>query len=136
MRVLVDTSAWIDFYHPKGDRVVKHALARALDDHDVGVVAPVIAELLAGAPSDDDAKRLQEDLRALQLIPLGWDEAELAGRFARALIRAGRRTPMIDLLIAAAAHRNGYEVWHAADAHYAAITSVGGPVQRNLRRPT
>jgi len=134
MRVLVDTSAWIDFYHPKGDHAVKHAVAHALDDDEVGVVAPVIAELLAGAPSDAAAKRLQEDLRALQIIPLGWDEAEIAGRFARALLRLGRRTPMIDLLIAAAAHRHGYEIWHAADAHYAAINTVGGPTERNLRR--
>jgi len=97
----------------------------------------VIAVLLAGAPSDADAKHLQEDLRALQIIPLGWDEAEIAGRFDRALLRVGRRTPMIDLLIAAAAHRHrhGYEVWHAADAHYAAINTVGGPTERTLRRP-
>ncbi len=132
MRVLVDTSAWIDFYHPKGDPQVKSHLAHALERDDVAVIAPIIVEVLAGARTDEENRTLQDDLRGLRLLPLGWEEAVTAGTFARSLGRRGRRPPVVDLLIAAAARRNDCEVWHAGDDHYAAIASVGGPPERNL----
>jgi len=134
MRVLVDTSAWIDFYHPKGDPAVKQHLTRALGRDDVTIVAPIIAELLAGTRTDEEGRMLEDDLRGLGLLPLGWDEAVTAGRFAQSLNRTGRRMPLVDLLIAAAARRHGREVWHAGDGHYRVIASVGGPPERDLRR--
>lgn len=76
---------------------------------------------------------LREGLRGLQALPLGWEEAEAAGRLAQALGRAGRRVPIVDLLIAAAARQNDCEVWHAGDEHYAIVGAVGGPPERNLR---
>ncbi len=133
MRVLVDTSAWIEFYHPKGDPGVRRHLTRALQRDDVAIVAPIIAELLAGAGTGEESRTLQDDLRGLGLLPLGWDEAVTAGGLAESLSRTGRRTPLVDLLIAAAARRHGCEVWHAGDDHYGVIASVGGPPERNLR---
>ncbi len=133
MRALVDTSAWIDFYHPKGDSGVKRQIARAIEQSAVVIVAPVIAELLAGTRTDEETQALREGLRGLQLLPLGWEEAEAAGRLARELGRAGRRAPIVDLLIAAVARHHGCEVWHAGDEHYAAVGAAGGPPSRNLR---
>ncbi len=133
MLALVDTSAWIDFYHPKGDSGVKRQIARAIEQGVVVIVAPVIAELLAGTRTDEDAQALREGLRGLPLLSLGWEEAEAAGRLARELGRAGRRVPLVDLLIAAAARHHGCEVWHAGDEHYEVVGAAGGPPSRNLR---
>jgi len=38
-----------------------------------------------------------------------------------------------EMLVAAAAHGHGFEVWHYGDEHYALIASSGGPPQRNLK---
>ncbi|MBI4279158.1 MAG: PIN domain-containing protein [Armatimonadetes bacterium] len=132
-RALVDTSAWIDFYHPRGSPEVKRLVTQALEDGEVAVTAPVVAELLAGARTEEENRTLQEGLQSLHVLPLAWEEGVTAGRLAQALARTGRRVPVVDLLIAAAAHSHGYEIWHAGDEHYAAIAAAGGPPERNLR---
>ncbi len=133
MKVLVDTSAWIEFYHPRGSASVKRALSDALEHHDVALIAPVVAELLTGAKDERALRQLQDDLRSLPLLPLGWAEAEAAGRLGRSLARVGRGAPMVDLLVASAAQKHGHEVWHFGDEHYAVISSSGGPANRNLK---
>ncbi len=134
MRALVDTSVWIDFYHPKGNAAVKRHLAHALEHDDVAVAPPIVTELLAGTRSDKESEQVLGDLQAVRLLPLAWDEAVTAGRFARVLASSGQRIPLVDLLIAAAGYLNNYEVWHSGDEHFATIAKVGGPVQRNLRQ--
>ena len=133
MKVLADTSVWIEFYHPRGSSAVKQALREALESHEVAVVAPIIGELLVGAKDERTLKRLQEDMGALSILPLGGEEGMTAGVLGGALARAGRRVPTVDLLVAAAAHGHGFEVWHYGDEHYALIASSGGPPQRNLK---
>ncbi|TMI81208.1 MAG: PIN domain nuclease, partial [Bacillati bacterium ANGP1] len=67
MPTLVDTSAWIEFFHPKGAARVKQILASALHDGIVVTVAPVLTELLVGLePSRAGDARAIERLRALE----------------------------------------------------------------------
>lgn len=132
-RVLVDTSAWIEFYHPRGAEEVKRAVCEALEHHEVAVVAPVVIELLSGAGKESDYELLQEDLRSLTFLSLSWKEAAAGGELAWKLAREGRRVPTADLLIAAAAQGYGYEIWHFGDKHFEVIEAAGGPSQRNLR---
>ncbi|MGC9075621.1 MAG: PIN domain-containing protein [Candidatus Bipolaricaulaceae bacterium] len=132
-KVLVDTSAWIEFYHPQGAAEVKRAVAEALEVHEVSVVAPVIVELLSGTKTKGDYQTLRDDLRALFCLPLGWEEAVAGAELGRKLSRAGWRVPTVDLLIAAAAKCHGHEIWHFGDKHFGAIAEVGGPPQRDLK---
>lgn len=132
-RILVDTSAWIEFYHPQGSEAVKRAVAEALEAHEVAVVAPVAVELLSGAKTDSNFLALQRDLGALSFLPLDWGAAIEAARLGWALARARRGVPTIDLLIAAAAQVSKYGVWHYGDAHFVTIAKAGGPPQRNLK---
>jgi predicted nucleic acid-binding protein len=120
-RILVDTSAWIEFYHPKGARQVKQALGNALEVHEVAVIAPIAVELLSGAKNERDYGLLAADLQALIWLPLGSEEAEVAGTLAYDLARSGQRVPTVDLLIAGAALVQGCELWHFGDAHFATI---------------
>ncbi|MCX8103988.1 MAG: hypothetical protein N3E42_06130 [Candidatus Bipolaricaulota bacterium] len=57
-KILVDTSAWIEFYHPRGARRVKQELTKALEVHEIAVVAPVAVELLRGAKTKDAYRTL------------------------------------------------------------------------------
>lgn len=131
--ILVDTSAWIEFYHPQGSDKVKRAVGEALEFHEVAVVAPIVVELLRGAKTESDYETLQSDLRALTFLPLDWEEAAMAAKLGWALARAGRPVPTIDLLIAAAAKCHNYEVWHFGDGHFKTIAEVAGPPQRDLK---
>jgi len=132
-KILVDTSAWIEFYHPKGSPAVKEVLSAALAADEVAVVAPVVVELLSGAKKEADYRKLEEDLKALECLPLGWEEAAVGAVIAFKLARAGKRVPVVDLLIAAAAKRHGYVVWHFGDQHFPVISTAGGPPHRDLK---
>lgn len=132
-RILVDTSAWIEFYHPQGAKRVKQALAEALEREEVAVVAPVVVELLRGAKTESAYRVLHDDLRAVSCLPLGWEEAATAAYLGWKLRRAGQSVPTIDLLIAAAAQRHQHEVWHLGDVHFKAIAAAGGPSERDLK---
>ena len=133
MPVLIDTSAWIEFYHPRGDPVVKRRVAEAISEDEVLTVAPILAELLVGARRSSERQGIERDLGVFRLLPIGWDEAAAAAGVGQMLDRAGRRAPLVDLLIAAAAHGNGCELWHIGDEHYDAIADVSGWRVRNLR---
>jgi predicted nucleic acid-binding protein len=133
MPALVDTSAWIEFFNPKGHVRAKQALRGALEEGAVVTVAPVLIELLVGLnPARSLDAQAIERLRALEAVALGWDVCERAGTLGRALARRGQRVPTVDLMIAAAAASGGHDVWHVGDRHFTAIERAGGPRHRDL----
>ena len=133
MSVLIDTSGWIEFFHPRGRAGVKQRVAAALEEGTVVTVAPVVTEVLVGLdPGRAIDARVIERLRALEMIPLPWDVCTRAGSLGRSLARRGQRVPTVDLMIAAAAFAGGHDVWHVGDRHFAAIERAGGPRQRDL----
>ena len=138
MKILVDTSAWIEFYHPRGDERVKDELREILevDRHEIGTLAPIIAELLTGAGTEEEFKILWRDLKGLTCLPLLQEEGGAAGRIARELARQGKRIPLVDLLIAGAAQVHGFQVWHFGNEHFEIIASLGGPTHRDLKGST
>ncbi len=133
MPALVDTSAWIEFFKPKGDDRVKQTLTAALEEGVVVTVAPVLTELLVGLnPARAFDAQAIESLRALEVVELAWDVCARAGSLGRALARRRQHVPTVDLMIAAAAVFGGHDVWHVGDKHFAAIERAGGPRHRDL----
>lgn len=134
MAVLPDSSAWIEFFHPRGDPDVKRQMAEIIERDEVATVAPVVAELLVGARTVSERQAIERGLSLLRLLPLGWPEAAVAAGLGQTLERRGLRVPLVDLLIAAAARQGLYDVWHAGDQDYDAIARLGGIRVVNLRR--
>lgn len=136
MKVLIDTSVWIEFYHPKGNEKAKRKVKEALEfeGNEIGTAAPIIAEILTGAQSEEKFEVLWGDLKGLTCLPLSQQEGVAAGRIARRLAQEGKKVPLADLLIAGAAQVHEYQVWHFGNEHFELITSFGGPVQQNLKR--
>lgn len=136
MTALVDTSAWIEFFRPRGHDRVRQAVGAALAEGVVHTVAPVLMELLVGLkPTRSADARAIDRLRALEVVELTWDVCELAGTLGRTLARRGERVPTVDLMIAATASAAGHEVWHVGDRHFALIEQAGGPSERDLTAP-
>ena len=131
--VLVDTSAWIEFFKPRGHDRVKHALVAALEEGAVVTVAPVLTELLVGLnPARTVDAQAIARLQALEVVDLHWAVCARAGALGRALAARGQRVPTVDLMIAAAAGSAGHAVWHVGDRHFAALERAGGPPHVDL----
>lgn len=136
MAVIVDTSAWIEFFKPQGSTQVKSVMTVAFEEGVVVTVAPVLTELLVGLnPTRRADARAIERLRDLAVVSLDWNACELTGTFGRALAGRGRRVPTVDLLMAGAAAVAGHEIWHVGDKHFVWIEQIGGPPHRDLSAP-
>ena len=136
MAVIVDTSAWIEFFRPHGGTQAKRVMTAALGEGIVVTVAPILVELLVGLnPARRTDARAIERLQDLAVVSLDWNACELAGTFGRALGGRGRRVPTVDLLMAGAAAAAGHEIWHVGDQHFVWIKQIGGPPERDLSAP-
>jgi predicted nucleic acid-binding protein len=119
--VLPDTSVWIQYFRSasgtEGDR-----LEALIEEGEVAICGPVLAELLGGA---DDSQRTSVldtagDLPWADLDRAAWREIGIA---ARRLRQAGQKLPLTDLAIAVAAARAGHVLW-SLDADFERIAPV------------
>jgi predicted nucleic acid-binding protein len=96
--VLVDTSAWIEFF--RGRDPIAARVDDLLESNDVAVCGPILTELRRGFRSPADRARvlpLLEACHALAQPPSLWEEA---GDLGFALGRKGVKLKTLDLLIA------------------------------------
>ena len=103
--ILVDTSAWVDFFRGRGAHATR--VDELLESDEVALCGPVVTELRRGIRLDSDRARVLRSLagcHALAQPPLLWEEAGELGWFLR---RRGAAVKSLDLLIAtyALAHR-------------------------------
>ncbi len=122
--VIIDTSAWVEFFRRDGDLSVKMAVKWLLDEYEGALCGPVEMEFLGGA-------RQNEMLRIkkwFDLIPYVrndlkiWREA--AGNFAK-LKAKGFTVPWNDILIGTIAKNQSIRVY-AKDKHFLAMAEVLG----------
>ena len=74
--ILVDTSAWIDFF--RGREPIASIVDSALDSDDVALCGPVLTELHRGLRTPRERKRVLPLLTACHLLeqpPALWEEA-------------------------------------------------------------
>ncbi len=120
---LVDSSVWLEVLPPGGSASSLRARIDSLLAADaVATTGMVRLELLGGARTEAEYRRLTELLSALHFLPLpeeGWDEAAHLGFELR---RRGITVPFTDLLIAAVALRGGVVLLHR-DHHFDLIAS-------------
>lgn len=107
--VLPDTSVWISYFRSgsgsDGDR-----LEALVEERDVAICGPVLAELLAGA-RDTQREAIARTVGGLPLAELDRASWEGVGALACSLRQAGQTLPLTDLAIAVASARAGYALW-------------------------
>jgi predicted nucleic acid-binding protein len=118
--VLLDTSAWVAFFSPKGHKLLKSQVQDALDAERVHTCSVVVCELLVGARDRSAFAKLDQLLNALPDAPIDRDVWKRAAGLGFSLRKQGQSVPLPDLLIAEACRRHALELWHL-DAHYEAI---------------
>lgn len=116
---LIDTSAWIEFFRPKGDPQVKALVRDLMTLKEAAYTCPVAFELLTGARKDE-LKDLRTGLDLATRIVLRPEHWDLAGSSNAALRARGINLPASDLLIATVAHAQRLPLL-AKDAHFESI---------------
>ena len=129
--VLVDSSAFIEYYRPAGLPAAQAAVAEAIGAQRVCVNGIIKVEIVAFAPDEASYRKLQADFRAFHWLDLGPEEFALATELGFKLRRQAITVPPTDLIIAASAIRAGANLYHV-DAHFDMIAKHSKLSSRHL----
>lgn len=114
--VIVDTSAWIEFFRRDGDLKVKLAVKALLDEYEATLCGPVEMEFLGGAFPHERPK-IQAWFDIIPYLPNDqkiWRRA--AETYAELRIK-GVTIPWNDILIANLSIEHGHRIY-AVDRHF------------------
>jgi predicted nucleic acid-binding protein len=114
--VLIDTSAWIDFFRDSGGKAGESAAELIRLDH-AFITGPVIAELLHGCRGKKETVQLQHLFAAVPCVDIIREDWQAAGECMRALREKGLAVPLSDAVIAVVAARNKMAVL-TLDKHF------------------
>ena len=129
--IVVDSSAFIEYYRPSGSPKVRAAVAEAIASERVAINGVIQVEILAFAPDQASYRKLQADFQAFHWLNLGPEEFALATDLGFQLRRLGVTIPPADLIIAASAIQAGAVVYHV-DGHYDSIAQHSDLTARHL----
>lgn len=126
--ILIDTSAWIEFFRPKGDPLLKARVRDLMSIKEAAYTCPVAFELITGARKEelDDLRTGLGLASRIVLLPEHWD---MAGSLNAMLRARGVNIPASDLLVAMVAH-SGKMPLLAKDAHFEMIREHSLPELR------
>ena len=119
VKVLIDTSAWIEFLRPTGDPVLKKQVADVVVSGRAAFTCPVRFELYAGARKSE-IRILEEALSFAQRIEVTVKHWDRAAEYAAELRSKGITVPASDLLIATVAVEAGLDLV-TRDSHFLMI---------------
>lgn len=102
----MDTSYWIEFFNRPGSGEGASVEALIREDR-AALTGVVLAELLRGARTEQEASRLHAALGAVAWVEATRDTYARAGRLGFELRRRGVTVPVTDCVIAAAAETIG-----------------------------
>ena len=129
--ILVDSSAFIEYYRPSGDPSVSAAVAEAIALDSVAVNGVIQVELTAFVSREADRARLAADLQAFHWLELRHRDFDLAAQIGFDLRRKGITIPATDLIIAACAIGSGATLYHL-DSHFDRIARHADLSARHL----
>lgn len=120
--ILVDTSAWIEFF--RGRDPLAAAVDDLLAENEVALCGPVLTELGRGIRSPRERKRVLHHLEGCHLLAQPRDLWGEAGELGALLGKRGATVKSMDLLIATYALAHSVPIL-TRDADFAAIRRAG-----------
>jgi predicted nucleic acid-binding protein len=121
-RIIVDTTIWIEFFRSPDSTVANH-LKDLLRQRRVVMVGMVMAEILQGVKAPKEANLVLTSFTKLPYSEMTKDRWQQAGEISASLRKKGTTIPLSDLVIAACALAEGYEVY-TLDPHFKRIPGV------------
>ncbi len=120
--ILADTSVWLQYYRTPSTPVGQE-FKRVMEQGEIAVTGPVVAELVQGARSPEEFSLLKERLARLPYLETGREEWLKAGELSRALRRQAITIPLADLMIAIVAMTNDLPLF-ALDKHFQRVPGL------------
>ena len=138
--ILVDSSAWIEYYRRDGSEEVRDLVFSAIRDNRAATNGIIKVEIVAYATRDADSLNVRSDLSGCHWLELTGPVFELAGEMGRKLRTLGVTVPATDLIIASSARHASAELLHF-DGHFELIAEhlplfTLGPLKRSTPRET
>jgi predicted nucleic acid-binding protein len=104
-RVLIDTSAWIDFFRRKKEPVFELVAGYLRDQKAIGS-GIVLLELLRGGKSLKELTVIKELFSVIKMVDPNPESYRLAGQLGYSIARKGNTLGVVDLLVAQLAIEN------------------------------
>ncbi len=123
-RVLIDTSAWIDYFQA-AESAASEQMDETLSNRDVYVPKVVIAELIQGAKSEKEINVTKGFLDAFTIIEEGKETWYKAARLSFDLKRKGKTINLTDCYIAVMAKEHNCSIL-TLDKHFREIQKHDG----------
>jgi predicted nucleic acid-binding protein len=117
-KVLVDTSAWIEFFRKRAPWY--RTILRLIDDDRVCCGGIILGELLQGAKSDRELTVLKNFLHVFEFLPDSPDLWEKAGELSYEMRRKGNPMGLSNCFIAVSAVAGGAAVL-TLDRHFTVL---------------
>ena len=115
--IVVDSSAFIEYYRPRGDPKASSAVAEAISEDRVAVNGLIQVEICGYAASEATRDRLVSDFKAFHWLDLSRADFALAQDLGFQLRKNGVTIPATDLIIAASAMNSDATLYHR-DRHF------------------
>jgi len=115
-QVLIDTSIWVAYFRGRDHDLVE-SVKDLVKTQRAALCGVVLSELLAGVKVKKDQDTLKQTLDALEYLETSMTTWILAGEMSSNLRRQGIGVPLTDLILAALAIENDYELF-TLDNHF------------------
>ena len=124
-KVIVDTSAWVQAFRPKGSSRLKKIVRQLIIEGNILLPGIIKVEILRGTRSKEEYERLTELLEGLTYLPVEEDFWRRLSRFSFDLFREGVAIPLTDTYIAFLSIENNVPLLHC-DSHFDLIAQKTG----------
>ena len=121
MKIIVDTSIWIEYFKNKAE--ITAIIDKGLLAGTVYMAGPVVSELLQGVKTEQEFEKLLGCIDAVPFIDSNFEDWRLAGSISFRLRKDGLTIPLTDLIIAAISINNKAYVY-SLDHHFKLIPDV------------
>ncbi len=117
IKVIIDTSGWIESFKRRWDDKLKELVKRLITQEQVLIPGIIRAEILRGAKNLKEYERLSDLLKGLTYLSVEDDFWERLARFSFDLFKKGLVVPLTDTYIALLAIENNVPIIHK-DKHF------------------
>lgn len=131
--ILVDSSAFIEYYRPRGLPAIQNAVDKAVEADLVAVNGVIQVEVLGFASGQPSLRELRHDFGSFHWLEVERTDFDLATEIGLSLRKKGITVPAPDLIIAASAILADAVLYHA-DSHYDSLALHFDLKATNLRR--
>jgi len=118
--ILVDTSAWIEFFRKKESSLSKR-LRDYLELDQVYYTGPIAVELYQGAKTKKETDVIDQLLQDIHYVEITRTHYHHAGHISHEAARSGKIFSIVDLILAVVAHDENLKLL-SLDAHFKEIS--------------